>query len=90
MIRTITIRGPASYAAGGFNVTLGEMERIGSSSGRQVQATVVSSSPYVANVVGSSGNITTVLLRDLRSGGLEAAAAVDVSNLHVMVTAEGL
>jgi hypothetical protein len=87
--RMRSVRGPAVYAAGGFLVTLGDIERISVSSGRLVSAATVSSSPMVAQVVNASGNVATVILRDQRSGGLEPTAG-DFSGLHVNVLYEGV
>ena len=89
-LRMRSVRGPASYLAGGFLVTLGDIERIAVSSGRMVAAWTVSSSPFVAQVVNASGNIATVMLRDQRSGGTEAADTVNFSGLHVAVVYEGV
>ena len=88
-LRSRTVRGPSSYAAGGFLVTLGDVERIAVSSGRLVSAATVSSSPMVAQVVNASGNIATVILRDQRSSGIEPTSG-DFSGLHVNVTYEGV
>ena len=84
-----SIRGPASYGAGGFLVTLGDVERIALSSGRMVAAWVVSSSPFIAQVVQASGNIATVILRDLRSSGIEPTSG-DFTATHIAVTYEGV
>ena len=59
-------------------------------SGRVAQAVVVSSSPFFAQVVNASGNLVTIMLRDSRSGGLEATAATDFSLMHMAVTYEGV
>ena len=88
-MRLRSIRGPASYAAGGFLVTLGDIERIAVSSGRMVAAWVVSSSPLVAQVVNASGNIATVILRDMRSSGIEPTSG-DFSATQIAVTYEGV
>lgn len=87
--RMRSVRGPASYAAGGFLVTLGDIERIAVSSGRMVSAYTVSSSPMVAQVVNASGNVATVILRDQRSGGIEPTSG-DFSGLHVGLIYEGV
>lgn len=87
--RMRSVRGPASYAAGGFLVTLGNIERIAVTSGRLVAAWVVSSSPMIAQVVQASGNVATVILRDQRSGGIEPTAG-DFTGLHVAVIYEGV
>jgi hypothetical protein len=84
-----SVRGPSSYSAGGFLVTLGDTERIGSSSGRMVAAWTVSSSPLQAQVVGASGNVATVILRDLRSSGIEPTAG-DFSATHIGLVYEGV
>ena len=83
------IRGPGTYAAGGFLVTLGDIERIAVSSGRMVAAWVTSSSPFVAQVVNASGNVATVILRDQRSSGIEPTAG-DFSATHLAVIFEGV
>lgn len=88
MLTTRSVRGPASYVTGGFNVTMGSGQKIADSSGRVAAAWTSSSSPFVAQVVNSSGNIITVMLRDTRSSGIEAGSAVDFSNLHVMAIAD--
>lgn len=88
-MRLRSIRGPASYSAGGFLATLGDIERIAVSSGRMVAAWVVSSSPLVAQVVNASGNIATIILRDMRSGGIEPTSG-DFSATHVAVAYEGV
>ena len=87
--RMRSVRGPASYAAGGFLVTLGDIERIAVSSGRLVAAWVVSSSPLVAQVVNASGNVATVILRDLRSSGIEPTSG-DFSGTHIAVAYQGV
>lgn len=87
--RTRSIRGPSSYSAGGFLVTLGDIERIAVSSGRMVSAAIVSSSPMVAQVVNASGNVATVILRDMRSSGIEPTSG-DFSALQVNVLYEGV
>ena len=78
------IRGPSSYAAGGFDTPLGEIEYIPASTGRMVSAATVSSSPMTAQVVAHSGNIVTIILRDQRSGGIEPTSG-DFTNLHLAV-----
>lgn len=88
-MRMRSVRGPASYSAGGFLATLGEIERIAVSSGRLVAAWVVSSSPMVAQAVNASGNIATVILRDMRSGGIEPTSG-DFSAMHVAIAYEGV
>ena len=88
-MRLRSIRGPASYATGGFLATLGDIERIAVSSGRMVAAWVVSSSPLVAQVVNASGNIATVILRDMRSSGIEPTSG-DFSATHIAVLYEGV
>ena len=90
MLRMRSVRGPASYLAGGFLATLGDIERIAVSSGRMVAAWTVSSSPFVAQVVNASGNVATIMLRDQRSGGIEAVDAVNFSALHIGVIYEGV
>ena len=87
--RMMSVRGPASYAAGGFLVRLGDVERIGQSSGRLVAAWAVSSSPLMAQATLSSGNVATVILRDMRSGGIEPTSG-DFSALHVALVYEGV
>ena len=87
--RMRSVRGPSSYAAGGFLVTLGDVERIAVSSGRLVTASVVSSSPLMAQVVNASGNVATVILRDFRSSGIEPTSG-DFSALQVNVQYEGV
>ena len=89
MVRMRSVRGPASYAAGGFTVTLGDIQVIESSSGRMVQAVMSSSTYFLANVVSASGNIATVIMRDARSGGIEPTSG-DLSNLHMAVIYEGV
>ena len=88
-LRMRSVRGPASYAAGGFLVTCGDIERIVVSSGRMAAAWVVSSSPLVAQIVAVSGNIATVILRDLRSSGIEPTSG-DFSATHVAIAYEGI
>ena len=88
-MRLRSIRGPASYAAGGFLVTLGDIERIAVSSGRMVAAWVVSSSPLVAQAVNASGNVVTVILRDMRSSGIEPTSG-DFSATHIAIAYEGV
>ena len=85
-----SIRGPASYAAGGFTYTLDQVEYLGQSSGRMVTAATVSSSPMIAQVVSDSGNIVTIIVRDVRSGGIEPAGTPDLSNLHIALTYSGI
>ena len=87
--RLVSVRGPASYAAGGFLVRLGEAERIGQSSGRMVAAFTVSSSPLEAQVTGASGNVATVILRDMRSSGIEPTSG-DFSATHIALVYEGV
>ena len=87
--RMRSVRGPASYAAGGFAPVLGDIQAIAISSGRLVAAIMASSSYFVANVVNASGNIATVMMRDMRSGGLEPTSG-DLSNLHVALVYEGV
>ena len=87
--RMRSVRGPASYSAGGFLVTLGDIERIAVSSGRLVAAWVVSSSPFVAQAVNASGNVATVILRDLRSSGIEPTSG-DFSGTHIAVAYQGV
>ena len=84
-----SIRGPASYAAGGFNYTLDQVEWLGQSSGRMVSADTVSSSPMLAQVVSDSGNIVTIIMRDMRSGGIEPTSG-DLSNLSIALTYSGI
>ena len=88
-MRLRSIRGPASYAAGGFLVTLGDIERIAVSSGRMVAAWVVSSSPLIAQAVNASGNVATVILRDMRSSGIEPTSG-DFSATHIAIAYEGV
>ena len=88
-MRLRSIRGPASYAAGGFLVTLGDIERIAVSSGRMVAAWIVSSSPLIAQAVNASGNIATVILRDMRSSGIEPTSG-DFSATHIAIAYEGV
>ena len=85
----ISVRGPASYAAGGFLVRLGDVERIGQSSGRLVAAWTVSSSPLLAQATATSGNVVTVILRDMRSSGIEPTSG-DFSGTHIGLTYEGV
>jgi len=87
--RMRAVRGPASYSAGGFTITAGDVQAIVVSSGRMVGAWTVSSSYFVANVVNASGNIATVIFRDMRSGGIEPTSG-DLSNLHVALMYEGI
>jgi len=87
--RIETVRGPASYSAGGFDVPLGEIGDIGESSGRLVAAFAVSSSTFVPNVVDASGNIATIMLHDMRSGGNEVADGTDASPLQVAIVYGG-
>lgn len=82
--RMRSVRGPSSYAAGGFDVTLGELEYISVSTGRIVYAGTVSSSPMAAQVANASGNIVTIILRDARSGGIEPTSG-DFTGLHVAI-----
>jgi hypothetical protein len=89
MLRMRSVRGPSSYGAGGFTITAGEVQAIEVSSGRMALASMVSSSYFFANVVNTSGNIATVILRDSRSGGLEPTSG-DLSNLHVALVYEGI
>ena len=89
MLRMRSVRGPAAYAAGGFLVTLGDVERIAEASGRLVGAWTVSSSPMVAQVTGASGNVATIILRDQRSGGIEPTSG-DFSGLQVAAVYEGV
>ena len=88
-MRLRSIRGPASYAAGGFLATLGDIERIAVSSGRMVAAWTVSSSPLIAQAVNASGNIATVILRDMRSSGIEPTSG-DFSATHIAIAYEGV
>ena len=88
-MRMRSVRGPASYAAGGFLTTLGEIERIAVTSGRLAAAWVVSSSPLMAQVVTVSGNIVTVILRDMRSSGIEPTSG-DFSATHIAIAYEGV
>ena len=87
--RMQSVRGPASYAAGGFLVRLGDVERIGASSGRLVAAWTVSSSPLEAQVTAASGNVATVILRDMRSSGIEPTSG-DFSATHIALVYEGV
>ena len=88
-MRMRSVRGPASYATGGFLTTLGEVERIAVTSGRLAAAWVVSSSPLIAQVVAVSGNIVTTILRDMRSSGIEPTSG-DFSATHIAITYEGV
>ena len=88
-MRMRSVRGPASYSAGGFLVTLGDIERIAVTSGRLVAAWTVSSSPLIAQVVNASGNIATVILRDGRSSNIEPTSG-DFTGLHVAIAYEGV
>jgi len=88
MIKLTSARGPSSYSAGGFDVTVGAFEEVSQSSGAMVLAQIASSSYYYASPVSASGNIVTVMVRDLRSAGMEAGA-VDMSGLDVLVLTYG-
>lgn len=87
--RIQSVRGPAAYVAGGFLVRLGETERIGVSSGRLIAAFTVSSSPLQAQVTLTSGNVATVILRDMRSSGIEPTTG-DFSATHIGLVYEGV
>ena len=87
--RIMSVRGPASYAAGGFLVRAGDVERIGQSSGRLVAAFTVSSSPLLAQVTTTSGNVVTVILRDTRSSGIEPTSG-DFGATHIALVYEGV
>ena len=87
--RMRSVRGPASYSAGGFAPVFGDIQAIAVSSGRIVGAFMASSSYFIANLVNASGNIATVIMRDMRSGGLEPTSG-DLSNLHVALVYEGV
>lgn len=84
------VRGVASYTTGGDNYTLGDVEKIAVSSGRAVAAFAASSSRVVPQVVNASGNIVTVMMRDLGSGGQEAASTTNFSTQHLAVVYEGV
>lgn len=88
-LRFRSVRGPSSYGAGGFLVTLGDVERIAVTSGRLAAAWTVSSSPLQAQVVNVSGNVATVILRDRRSSAIEPTSG-DFSALHVALIYEGV
>ena len=51
--------GPASYSAGGFEVTIGELEKVD-----KAVAQVIGGGEYLAQVVSISGNKVTVKVRD--------------------------
>lgn len=89
-----TVRGPASYLAGGaFIVTLGEVERLALSSGavgKKVVAYTSTSTSLIPNVVSQSSNAVAIILHDTRSGGIEPAAAVDLSAIDIALIYEGV
>ena len=85
--RMVSVRGPSSYSAGGFDVTLGDVDFIAASSGRMVAASIASSSQLTAQVVASSGNIATVMLH---TASAEIADATDLSALEVNVIYQGV
>ena len=51
--------GPSSYSAGGFNVTIGELEKVS-----KAIVQVIGGGEYLAQVVSISGNVVTVKVRD--------------------------
>lgn len=89
MLRMRSVRGPSSYAAGGFAVTLGDVQVIEQSSGRMVSVYQASSTPFSPTVVSASGNICTVMLRDGRSSFLEPSSG-DFSTQHYVAIYEGV
>ena len=87
-----SLRAPRSYTTGGDTYTLGEYEYLAYGSGvigRKILVQTVSSSPYIPQPVSHSGNIVTIMLRDTRAGGAEAASTTDVSNLDLAILYEG-
>lgn len=89
MLRMRSLRGPASYTTGGDSRVLGDIVEIAQSSGRMVTASIVSSSYYRAEVVNASGSAVVIMVRDMRSGALEAASTTDLSTLHFCVIYDG-
>ena len=87
MIIAKGVRGPASYATGGFLVRFGEVQQIQVSSGRMAGVMIASSSNFTAKVVGASGNVVTIMV--LTTSGTEVTNATDMSAQHFLVLADG-
>lgn len=92
------VRGPASYAPGGFAATIKGLNQISQElSGEYKVAAFANGSGYVANVVSiASGNVATVTMVSLTSGvtsasgaGAEVANAVNLSGVKVTIVATG-
>ena len=96
MIVVKTVAGPSAYPTGGFNVTIGELEKV---SKAFVQA--LGLNEYIAQVASITGNVVRVAVRDnieqaVNEGGTatytvggEVAAGADLSGVTFVVVAEG-
>lgn len=83
-----SVRGPASYAAGGFSATMGDIERIGEGSGRMIGAMLASSGLFTVEVASHSGNIATLIVRT--ASGAQLADTTDLSPQHfTLIYGEG-
>lgn len=87
MIVARSVRGPASYATGGFLVRIGEVQKIRVSSGNMAGVMITSSSTFSAKGTNVSGNVVSVLVQT--ASGTEIANATDLSAMHFMLIVDG-
>ena len=87
MIVARGVRGPASYLSPGFQVRIGEIQKIQTSSGRMAGVMITSSSNFTAKVVAASGNVAVVAV--FTSSGTQIADTTDLSGMHFFVVVDG-
>ena len=90
MIVMKSVRGPALYdLTNGYDITIGEFQNIGTSSGKMVVVNAVSSCQWVFLPVSISGPIVTIKAFDSRSGLLVATTSANLSLVEIGVVAAG-
>jgi len=87
MIVARGVRGPASYTQPGFNVLLGDVQKIRVSSGRMAGVFCASTSMSRAYIINTSSNVVTVQVLD--GSGVQVTTGTDLSGQHFFVIADG-
>lgn len=90
MIVMKSVRGPAVYdLTNGYDITVGELQNIGTSSGKMVIVSAVSSSQFVFLPFSISGPIVTVKAYNGASGLLVVTTSANLSLVEIGVVAFG-
>lgn len=96
MIKVKSVAGPSAYPSGGFNVVIGELEKV-----EKAVVQALGLNEYIAQVNTITGNVVKVAVRDnieqaVDEGGSskytiggEVAANTDLSGVTFIVVAEG-